>query len=91
MQNMIKKKQVYNMIKNCIYLVDDEIDLHKQGKKADADISTLIKIKNQLEKMCEVLSPKEYMPNYNYIIRDSWDFMKIGEELLKVYYKYLEI
>ena len=31
------------------------------------------------------------MPNYDYIIRDSWDFMRIGEELLKVYYKYLEI
>lgn len=85
------KEQIYKIIKKCINLVDDEINLHMQGKEADSDISTLIKIKKQLEKMCEVLSPKEYMPDYNYIIRDSWDFMKIGEDLLRVYYKYLEI
>ena len=85
------KKQIYKMIEKCIYLVDDEISLHMQGKEADSDISTLRKIKKQLEKMCDVLSPKEYMPDYNYIIRDTWDFMKIGEDLLKVYYKYLEI
>lgn len=92
MQSINKKKQVSNMIKKCIYLVDDEINLHMAGKEADADISTLIEIKKELEKMCEVLSPKEYMPDYDYIIRDSlWDFMKVGEELLKVYYKYLEI
>lgn len=86
-----KKRQVRDMIKNCMHLIDQEIDLHMQGKSADADIDTLNKIRAQLERMCEVLSAKVYMPNYDYIIRDSWDFMRIGEELLKVYYKYLEI
>lgn len=91
MKDESKKRQVHDMIKKNIHLIDEEIDLHLQGKPADADIATLKKIKVQLERMCEVLSSKVYMPNYNYIIRDSWDFMKIGEELLKVYYKYLEI
>lgn len=91
MENESKKRQVYDMIKKCIHLIDEEIDLHMQGKTADADIDTLKKIRVQLERMCEVSSSKVYMPNYNYIIRDSWDFMRIGEELLKVYYKYLEI
>jgi len=85
------KQQVYDMIKKGISLVNEEVCLHMQGGEADSDIPTLEKIRTQLEKMCEVMSPKEYRPDYNYIIRDSWDFIRIGEEFLKVYYKYLEI
>ena len=59
-----KKRQVRDMIKNCMHLIDQEIDLHMQGKSADADIDTLNKIRAQLERKCEVLSAKVYMLRY---------------------------
>ena len=48
MQNVNVEQQIYSMIKECIQLVDNEIDLHMEGKEADADICTLIKIKKHV-------------------------------------------
>lgn len=91
MQINNKQEKVYTLILECLEKIDNEIKLHQQGKSAESDEATLEQIKGELLKMKEVLSPKVFYPTYNYIIRDSWDFMNLGEELLSLYYKYTKI
>ena len=85
-------KDLYKDISDCIGLVDREINLHKQNIEADGNIETLENIKYQLDNMRKYMSPLKYMPNYNYILRDSlWDYLKIADELLRVYHQYIKI
>lgn len=83
---------LYEEINNCISVVDNEINLHKKNMKADGDVETLNIIKQQLIDMSKYMSPRKYIPNYNYIIRDSlWNYLKIADVLLRVYHKYIKL
>lgn len=85
-------KGLYDKIDDCINKIEKEINLHKHNLKAEGDIETLCYIKEQLENMKKYMSPQNYMPTYDYIIKDSlWDYLKLAEDLFDVYDLYLKL
>ena len=87
----IKIKKISLLINKALVNVEKEIDMHKKGLKADATISELKIIKNELTLMKKYMSPSKYVPIYNFMIRDSWNkYNHLGEDLLKVANEYKE-
>lgn len=86
---VLRKQRILDLINSTIDDINNEIELHKKGMGIDSSISTLEQITEELFKMKSAMSPKVYMPTYNYTIRDSWgEFSKLGEKLLKVLHDY---
>lgn len=86
---ILRKKSILDLINSTIDDIKNEIEMHKKGIGTDSSIPTLEQIAGELYQMKLAMSPKVYMPTYNYIIRDSWgDCTKLGEKLLKVLHDY---
>ncbi len=86
-----RKLKIEKLIDKGLSDIEKEIELLRNGKEGDTTIEVLEKIKIELEKMKEVLSPQQFVPTYNYIIRDSWNtFSHLGEELLHIVNEYNE-
>lgn len=86
-----RKLRIEKLIVKGLVDVEKEIELLRNGKEGDSTIEVLEKISIELEKMKEVLSPQNFTPSYNYIIRDSWNtFTHLGEELLHIVHEYNE-
>lgn len=86
---VLRKQRISDLINSTIDDIKNEIELHKKGIGTDSSIPTLQQIAEELLQMKSAMSPKVYMPTYNYMIRDSWgEFSKLGEKLLKVLHDY---
>jgi hypothetical protein len=88
----MKKEIVKKKIDNSLHIVNQEIDKHIQGTGGMGSLETLEEIKDELLNMGKTLTPKLYMPTYDYILRDDmWSYMTISESLLDTYYLYMKL
>lgn len=96
-----KQSKQSNPIKASLFLqksnkvlleIDTEINAHRNGAGSISTIAQLETIKKQVNCMIRNLSSNKFMPSYQRMIIDSWDYSNnLGIQLLALYEEYLKL
>jgi hypothetical protein len=83
-----KTSRVEGLCRSAIERVDKAISQHEDGQPADLSLPLLTKVRDELEKMLEALSPSKYRPTYGRFILDWPDEHGLVGYLTEVGYQY---
>ena len=83
-----KKEEVRQLCADAIERVDRAIDNHRKGEPEDLSITILAKVRLELVKMREALSPVIFQPSFGRFVLDWPDRHGLIQQLTQVSYEY---
>ncbi|GAB6087306.1 hypothetical protein [Alkaliphilus crotonatoxidans] len=90
--NPIKPSLFLQKTDKVLLEIDNEINAHRSGSGSISNVTQLEIIKEQVNCMIQNLSSSKFMPSYQRMIIDSWDYSNnLGIELLALYEEYLKL